>query len=74
MVRKIFKKHKDDENKTKPRRRKQTIIANITLSMSLLFGKLSFNCSQSSSPNFDNKVIQERVIDDQEFCSLEDND
>ena len=42
--------------------------------MSLLFGKLSFNCSQSSSPNFDNKVIQERVIDDQEFCSLEDND
>ena len=30
--------------------------------------------SQSSSPNFDNKVVQERIIDDQEFCSLEDND
>ena len=30
--------------------------------------------SQSSSPNFDNKVVQEKIIDDQEFCSLEDND
>ena len=30
--------------------------------------------SQSSSPNFDNQVVQERIIDDQEFYSLEDND
>ena len=42
--------------------------------MSLLFGKTRLSSSQSSSPNFDNKVVQERIIDDQEFCSLEDND
>ena len=42
--------------------------------MSLLFGKTRLSSSQSSSPNFDNKVVQERVIYDQWFCSLEDND
>lgn len=42
--------------------------------MSLLFGKTRLSSSQSSSPNFDNKVVQERIIDNQEFCWLEDND
>ena len=42
--------------------------------MSLLFGKARFGSSQSSNSNFDNEVVQERVIDVQEFCSLEDND
>ena len=42
--------------------------------MSLLFGKTCLSSSQLSSPNFDNKVVQEKIIDDQEFCSLEDND
>lgn len=54
--------------------RKRKIIATIALSLSLLFGKTRLSSSQSSSPNFDNKVVQEKIIDDQEFCSLEDND
>ncbi len=41
--------------------------------MSLLFSKPRLNSSQSSSPNFDNKVAQERIIDDKEFWSLENN-
>jgi len=59
MFRKIFKKQKYGRNKTKPRRRKRTIFATIALALSLRFG---------------NKAVQERIIDDQEFCSLEDND
>ena len=70
----MFKKDKNDQNKTKPRRRKRKIFATIALSLSLLFGKTRLSYSQSSSPNFDNKLVQERVIDDQEFCSLEEND
>lgn len=42
--------------------------------MSLLFGKARLSSSQSSSLNFDNKVVQERIIDDQEFCSFKEND
>ena len=52
--------------------RKRKIIATIALSLSLLFGKTRLSSSQSSSPNFDNKVVQERIIG--EFWSLEDND
>ena len=54
--------------------RKRKITATIALSLSLLFGKARLSSSQSSIPNFDNKVVQERIIDDQEFCSLEEND
>ena len=61
MVRKIFKKHKDDQNQTKPKGRKQTIFATITLALSLLFGKPRSSYSYSSSPNFDNQTIFEKV-------------
>ena len=70
----MVRKNKDDQNKTKPRRRKRTIVATITLSFTVLFGKARLSSSQSSSPSFDNKVVQEKIIDDQKFCSLEDND
>ena len=54
--------------------KKRKIIVTISLSLSLLFGKTRLSSSPSSSPNFDNKVVQEKIIDDQEFCLLEDND
>ena len=54
--------------------KKRKIIATIVLSLSLIFGKTRFSSSQSSSPNFDDKIVQGNVIDNQEFCSLEDND
>ncbi len=41
--------------------------------MSLLFGKARSNSSQSSSPNFDNHVVYERVIDNPQFNSFDDN-
>jgi hypothetical protein len=69
-----FKKRETNQNKIRHPGRKRKIIATIALSLSLLFGKTRLSSSQSSSPNFDNKVVQERIIDDQEFCSLEDND
>lgn len=70
----FFKKRGTNQNKIRYPGRKRKIIATIALSLSLLFGKTRLSSSQSSSPNFDNKVVQERIIDDQEFCSLEDND
>lgn len=69
-----FKKRETNQNKIRHPGRKRKIIATIALSLSLLFGKTRLSSSQSSSPNFDNKVVQEKIIDDQEFCSLEDND
>jgi hypothetical protein len=69
-----FKKRETNQNKIRHPGRKRKIIATIALSLSLLFGKTRLSSSQSSNPNFDNKVVQERIIDDQEFCSLEDND
>ena len=69
-----FKKREPNQNKTRHPGRKRKIIATIALSLSLLFGKTRLSSSQSSSPNFDNKVVQEKIIYDQEFCSLEDND
>ena len=69
-----FKKRETNQNKIRHPGRKRKIIATIALSLSLLFGKTRLSSSQSSSPNFDNKVVQERIIDDQEFWSLEDND
>ena len=70
----FFKKRETNQNKIRHPGRKRKIIATIALSLSLLFGKTRLSSSQSSSPNFDNKVVQERVIYDQWFCSLEDND
>ena len=70
----FFKKRETNQNKIRHPGRKRKIIATIALSLSLLFGKARLSSSQSSSPNFDNKVVQERIIDDQEFCSLEEND
>lgn len=69
-----FKKCETNQNKTRYPGRKRKIIATIALSLSLLFGKTRLSSSQSSSPNFDNKIVQEKIIDDQEFYSLEDND
>ena len=54
--------------------KKRKIIVTISLSLSLLFGKTRLSSSPSSSPNFDNKVVQKKIIDDQDFCLLEDND
>ena len=70
----FFKKRETNQNKIRHPGRKRKIIATIALSLSLLFGKTRLSSSQSSSPNFDNKVAQEKIIDDQEFCLLEDND
>ena len=70
----FFKKRQTNQNKTRHPGRKRKIIATIALSLSLLFGKARLSSSQSSSLNFDNKVVQERIIDDQEFCSFEEND
>ena len=70
----FFKKRETNQNKIRHPGRKRKIIATIALSLSLLFGKARLSSSQSSSPNFDNKVVQERIIDDQEFCSVEEND
>ena len=69
-----FKKRETNQNKIRHPGRKRKIIATIALSLSLLFGKARLSSFQSSSPNFDNKVVQERSLDDQEFCSLEEND
>jgi hypothetical protein len=46
----------------------------IALSLSLLFAKSRLNFSQSSSPNFSNQEVSEKLIDDREFYSLEEND
>ena len=70
----FFKKRETNQNKIRHPGRKRKIIATILLPLSLLFGRGQVSSSQSSDPNFDNKLVQERIIDDQEFCSLEDND
>ena len=70
----IFKKRETNQNEIRHPGTKRKVIATIVLSLSLLFGKTRLSSFQSLSPNFDNEVVQERIIDDQEFCSLEDND
>jgi len=42
--------------------------------LSLLFGKPQLSFSRSSSPNFGNQAVHERVIDEREFNSFEEND
>ena len=44
------------------RGRKRKIFTTIALALSLLFGKPRSSSSQSSSPNFDNQTIYEKVI------------
>jgi hypothetical protein len=68
----MFKKRKNNQNKVTGRKRK--IFATITLSLSLLFAKSRLSFSQSSSPNFSNQEVSERLIDDRESYSLEKND
>ena len=63
----IFKKRKGNQNKIKPPGRKRKIVATIALSLSLLFGKAQLSSSQSSSPNFGNQKVHQRLIDDREF-------
>ena len=74
----IFKKRKDRQNKIKSSGRKRKllkkVLATIALIVGLVFGKPRLSCSRSSSSNFDNQVVQERVIEEREFNSLEEND
>ena len=58
----------------KPRGRKRKLFTTIALALSLLFGKLRLSSSRSSSPNFGNQTIYEKVINDRDFNSFEDND
>jgi hypothetical protein len=69
-----FKNRKGNENKTKPPGRKRKIFTTIALSLSLLFGKQRSSFYQSSSPNFGNQAVHERIIDDREFNAFENND
>jgi hypothetical protein len=69
----IFKKRKDNQNKIKPPGRKRKIITTLALSLSLMFGKAQLSSSQSSSPNFGNQEVHQRLIDDREFNLLEEN-
>lgn len=65
----FFNKRGMNQNKLKPRRRRRKIL-DLIIIISLLFGgKARVSSSQSSSPNFDNKIVYERIIYDQEFCS-----
>jgi len=74
MVRKIFKKRKENQNKIKPRGRKRKIFATISLALSLLFGKSRLSSSQSPSPNFVNQEVHQRLNDNREFNLVEGND
>jgi hypothetical protein len=66
----IFKKRKGRQNKIKSSGRKRKVLTAIALILSLLFGKPRLSFSRSSSSNFDNKVVQERVLEEREFNSL----
>ena len=70
----IFKKLKDNQNKIKPPGRKRKIVTTIALLWILVFGKARLSSSQSSSPNFGNQEVHQRLIDDREFNLLEEND
>ena len=72
MIKKIFKKCKDNPNKIRGIKRK--ILVTVLLTLSLLFGKPRSSSSQSLSPNFDNQTIQEKVINDRDVNLFEDND
>ena len=74
MVRNIFKKRKDNQNKIKPRGRKRKIFATIALALNFLFGKSRLSSSQSPSPNFGNQEVHQRLNDNREFNLVEGND
>ncbi len=61
-------------NKMKRSGRKRKVFITLTLVGSLLFGKPRFSTYRSSSSNFDNQAVHERVIYDREFNSSEKND
>ena len=63
----IFKKFKSSG-------RKRKIFVSIALLFSLLFGKPQSSSSQSSSPNFGNQEVHQRLTTDREFNLLEEND
>lgn len=69
-----MKKRKGNPNKIKLPGRKPKIITTMRLSLSLLFGKAWLSSSQSPNLNFDNQIIHERVINDWDVNSFEDND
>jgi hypothetical protein len=70
----IFKKRKRSQNKIRPSSRKRKVLTTVALILNLLFGKPRLSFSRSSSPNFDNQAVQERVIEEREFNLLEEND
>ena len=74
MVRRIFLKHKNNQNKIKPRGRNRKLFATIALALSLQFRKSGLSSSQSLSSNFDNQTIQKRVINDRDVNLFENND
>ena len=74
MVRNIFKKRKDNQNKIKPRGRKRKIFATIALALNFLCGKSRLSSSQSPSPNFGNQEVHQRLNDNREFNLVEGND
>ena len=53
--------------------KKRKLLTTIALILSLLFGKPRLSPSRSSSPNFANQVVNERVIGERELNSLEEN-
>jgi hypothetical protein len=54
--------------------KKRKVLITLTLILSLLVGKPRLSSSRSSSPNFGNQAIHERLIDDREFNPLDQND
>jgi len=54
--------------------KKRKIFATIPLLLSLVFGKPQLRFSESSSPNFGNQELHQRLIDERYFYSFEDND
>ena len=70
----LFFKRTRNQNKIKPQGRKRKIITTIALAWSLLFGKPRSSSSQLPSSNFDNQTIHERVINDRDVNSFEEND
>jgi len=70
----IFKKFKRNQKKIKSSGRKRKIITTIALALTLLFGRARFSSSQSSSSNFGNQEVHQRLIDDREFYLLEEEE
>lgn len=50
------------------------LFATLILVLSLWYGKTGLSFFQSSSPNFDKRVVQKKVIEDRELNSIKKND